>query len=444
MNTGLAKRSICIAAIIACGQVSAALIDTQDLLRTAQHLQGLEGEVKSLQGLATRHRDEIRLVRESLQGAHNQRYASLALTVLLAMLTGGAAAFVWHRSRRPRVPQAATSWYGSIDPTAFVDLAIVDEEPDVAVHAGRPPQVLVPVAPVAPTRAPVGFGAAAMPVAAPALLAPIEFDLLAAAPAATPAPEDLSAQKQDLNVDALHSAQQQAEFFGSLGQFDEALAVLTGYLEESGEMPVLAFLELFRIFHATGQRSEYEHLQSRFRETFGMDMTGFGDYDDGQRELDLYTTAVTRIATDWPSETSQQVISELLFRKPATRRELLSLHAYRDLLWLYGLGQEIVYSTGAPSSLQLHGGGGLPTGHFNLPWVADEQQDPSELSLDRLRDIDVASGLDSFAVDVDLTAVHSLAARAAEPAPPTEPAPLAPPDEANAFDQVMESVSRKR
>jgi septal ring-binding cell division protein DamX len=56
----------------------------------------------------------------------------------------------------------------------------------------------------------------------------------------------------------------------------------------------------------------------------------------------------------------------------------------------------------------------------------------------------VASGLDAFAVDVDLTAVHSLAARAAEPAPPTEPTPLAPPEEANAFDQVMDSVSRKR
>lgn len=441
MNTGFVKRSICVAAIIACGQVSAALIDTQDLLRTAQHLQGLEGEVRSLQGLATRHRDEIRLVRESLQGAHNQRYASLALTVLLAMLTGGAAAFLWHRSRRTRVPQAATSWYGSIDPTAFGDPSIVDEEPDVAVQAGRPPQA---VAPVAPTRPPGGFGAPAMPVAAPALLVPIELALPAAAPAAKPDTADSSARKQDLNVDALHSAQQQAEFFGSLGQFDEALSVLTGYLEESGEMPVLAFLELFRICHATGQRSEYEHLQSRFRETFGMDMPGFDDYHEDQRALDLYTTAVTRIARDWPSETSQQVIDELLFRKPATRRELLSLHAYRDLLWLYGLGQEIVYSTGAPASLQLHGRGSVPTDHFNLPWVADEQQDQSELSLDRLRDIDVASGLDAFAVDVDLTAVHSLAARAAEPAPPTEPAPLAPPEEANAFDQVMESVSRKR
>ena len=442
MNTGLARRSICIAAIIACGHVSAALIDTQDLLRTAQRLQGLEGDVTVLHDLATRHRDEIRLVRELLQEAHNQRYASLALTVLLAMLTGGAAAFLWHRSRRARVPQAATSWYGSIDPTAFGDLSIVDEESDLAVQPGRPPPA---VAPVAPVQAPGRFVAPAMPpVVAPALLMPIEVALPAAAPAATFATADPSLRKQDLNVDALHSAQQQAEFFGSLGQFDEALAVLTGYLDESGEMPVLAFLELFRICHATGQRSEYEHLRSRFRETFGMDMTGFGDYTEDQRELDLYPTAVTRIARDWPSETSQQVIDELLFRKPATRRELLSLHAYRDLLWLYGLGQEIVCSAGASASLQLPGRGGLPSDRFNAPWAAHAQQDPFELSLDRLRDIDVASGLDAFAVDVDLTAVHSLAARAAEPAPPTESASLAPPEEANAFDQVMDSLSRKR
>jgi hypothetical protein len=459
MNTALTKRSICVAALIAWAQLSgapslaqttgaavsdrplalSARDDVQGPIRTAQRLQGLDADVRSLYGLATRHREEIRVARESLQDANNHRYASLAFTVLLAMLTGGAAAFLWHRARRSRVPEAATSWYGSIDPPAFGDAYIVDEEPAPVVRAGRPPAA--PTA-VEPDQAVSRFAVPAMPApTAPALLAPMEFALADAAPTVLPTAAPPSSRKQDLNVDALLGAQQQAEFFGSLGQFEEALAVLTGYLEESGEKPVLAFFELFRICHGTGQRSEYEHLQSRFRHTFGMDMAGFDAYQEDGRELDQFPMAVKRIARAWPSEESQQIIEEMLFRKPATQGGVLSLRAYRDLLWLYGLGQDIVSSAGAPAGLQSPGGGGLSNDHFILPWAADEQHDQSELSLDRLQVMDLAGALDALAVDLDLTVIHSQAARAA---PPTEPAPLAPTEEANAFDQVMDSVSRKR
>jgi hypothetical protein len=449
MKTKLTRLSLRVAALIGCGPLAAALLlgpmtalaQPQDPLRTPQRLQGLEGDVKSLRGVATRHRDEIRLVSESLRDNRSQRDAGLALTVALAMLTGGAAAFAWHRSRRLRVPQAGTSWFGSIAAPAYGDEYLVDDEPAAGAPLARPTEVAAPVAPARPHG---GSGAPAMPsMAAPAALAPIEFSLPDAASAGTPAAAAPSVQTHDFKVDALHGTQQQAEFFGSLGQSDEALAVLTGYLEESGEQPVLVFLELFRIYHGTGQRSEYEQLQSRFRRIFRLEVADFDDYQEDQSELDLYPMAVARIATAWPSKESQQVIEDLLFSKPATPRQLLSLRACRDLLWLHGLGQEIVHGRGAPAGLQLPGGGGLSDADI-LPWAADAQHDPSGLSIERLHAVEVASGSEAFAVDVDLNAVHSLAARAAEPAAPTEPAPLASPDEMNAFDQVMESVSRKR
>ncbi|GAC1600025.1 MAG: hypothetical protein NVS3B2_01870 [Ramlibacter sp.] len=398
----------------------------QNPLRQAQRLQGLAGEMSSLRARALQQRDDIGSLRESLRGVHNQPDVRLAVTVLLAMLAGGTGAFLSHRLRRPRGTAAVESWYGSIDPPAYAQ-DDVDDEPQAL-----PTGVLKsrPATPLSTAQLPVQgavAGAAPRPVAAavrPALELPTPA-LARAAPdsGATPLPET-----QGHKVDALHGAQQQAEFFGSLGQFDEAVAVLNGYLDGSDEQPVLAFLELFRLCHGSGMRAQYEALQSRFRKTFGMDVMGFSQYKEDERELELYPMAIKRIAAAWPSAASQQVIEDLLFSKPATPRALLSLHALRELLWLYGLGQALVYATDSPAE---------------LPWTIDEQQDQS-VSLERLGSIDVARGSDAFAIDVDLTAVHELGARAAEPAPATEPAPLARPDEANAFDLVMESASRRR
>ena len=144
--------------------------------------------------------------------------------------------------------------------------------------------------------------------------------------------------------------------------------------------------------------------------------------------------------------TWQEVIAELLFKKPATPRELLSLEAYRELLWLYDLGQEIVYCTGSPAGLQLQGDRGVSHDRFILPWAQGEEAGPEQLSLDRLTGIDVAPELNAFGLDIDLTAMRGgAAAHAPEiaPQPPTPQATEAPVSDTSAFDSVMDSLGRR-
>ena len=278
---------------------------------------------------------------------------------------------------------------------------------------------------------------------------PLEFTLPPVLQAHVPVQAEH--RTQGWKVDALHGAQQQSEFFASLGQVDEAVAVLSGYLAETREKPVLAFLELFGIYHALGRRVEYEDLQSTFRQTFGMDVLSFSEFSNERRELETYPVAVSRIAASWPSQSSLNLIEDLLFKRPAAARELLSLEAYRELIWLYSLGQEIVYSTGTPAGLQLIGNTNLPNDHFILPWAFGSEDGPPELSLDRLSDIDVAPGLSGFGVDIDLSAGSGDAlqqSRANERAQASRAAvPLAAeaavPDDGNAFDAAMEFQSRK-
>jgi hypothetical protein len=418
----------------------------QDLLRTAERLRGLEGELGSLRTLSDRHRADIASARDALQAAQAQRHTSLLLVTVLALLAGSAAAFFWHRARRPAQLAGADSWYGPLEPVQEPVPPALEPlpEPEPAVPP-RAETVLMP------KPLPVEEAVRHVPPAPPPpALAPMPFTLPDAPPSvALPSAPD----RGGLRIDALQGAQQQAEFFASLGQVDEAVAVLKSYLEETRDRPPLAFLELFRIYHGTGMRVEYEELQSTFRQTFGMDVASFGEYSDEPRELDLFLLPVTRIASAWPSERSLEIIEELLFKRPANPRDLLSLEAYRDLVWLYTLAQELVHHTG-PAGLQLLGDRGLPNDHFILPWALDEHDAPTELSLDRLDSIDVAPELNAFGVDIDLTAirgdghplidaVHLPEIERAAPAPAPPPLAEPPSTDFDAFDAAMESESRR-
>lgn len=418
----------------------------QDLLRTADRLRGLEGEVGSLRSLAASHRTEISSARESLQATQTQRYTNLAMAVGLALLAGAAAALFWHRSRRAETLAPYATWSPAVEPHGD---AVVQEEPEVAS-----PEIAAPVA--EPATAKVQPAAAAQPAVLPEHEplksqsgAPLEFTLSPVYPASTPVQADHSTP--GMKVDTLHGAQQQSEFFASLGQFDEAVAVLSGYLAETRDRPVLAFLELFQIYHALGRRAEYEELQSTFRQTFGMDALSFGAFSNERRELESYPVAVSRIAASWPSQSSLDLIEDLLFMRPAAPRELLSLDAYRELIWLYSLGQEIVYSTGMAAGLQSMGGINLPNDHFILPWAVDSEKAPPELSLDRLTDIDVAPGMSGFGLDIDLSAGSEEALQQSRadgrvgPARAARQVPYgaAPPDVPNAFDAATEFQRRQ-
>lgn len=414
----------------------------QDLLRTADRLRFLEGEMSALRTLSSRHRSEISGMRNSLQAAQSQRYTNLLLAACLALLAGGASAFFWNRSRRADALGSHASWYPPLEPE---DRRTVQEPIEEVLATSVPQAAPEPV--VQRTVAPVALHAFP-PAAQDAPWRPdmaLEFtpvEIPHAAPTVAPIEH-----RPGLKVDALQAAQQQAAFFSSLGQFDEAVSVLSAYIDESSEKPVLAFLELFRIYHGLGMRVEYEDLQSRFRHTFGFDVPGFSTYKDDCRELETYPAAISRIAASWPSVQSQDTIEGLAFRRPGAARDLLSVEAYRELLWLYGLAQDIVRQTGSPAGLQLLEDRGLPNNHFILPWAGGEEHGPTELSLDRLDLIDVAAGSSGFGVDIDLTALpgESLQQSWQDVASVIlpEPGKEAAEPGTDVFDSVMEAQSRK-
>jgi tetratricopeptide (TPR) repeat protein len=251
-------------------------------------------------------------------------------------------------------------------------------------------------------------------------------------------------KRPGMKVEALQAAQQQAEFFASLGQHDEAIEVLGAYIEESSESAALAYLELFRMYQALDMRKESSQLETEIRRVYGIPVGALNQHLEHPRELESYPSAISRITASWPTAEGLSIIEDLLFRRPSGERELLSAEAYRELLWLYALGQEIVHRTGMPAGLQLLGDSRLPNDHFIMPWAPVEEV-PLELSMETLNAIDVAQASTGFGVDVDLTDVpedvfEQGRQHAHQRSIPVQPAPA---EVIDLFDAAMESQSRK-
>ena len=164
------------------------------------------------------------------------------------------------------------------------------------------------------------------------------------------------------------------------------------------------------MYHSLDQRQEFEHLRKEFGSVFALEAPAFDEMDGSEESeqeaigLEAYPLPLLRIAAEWPSPDALDTIEDMLFRYPRNERQLFSAEAYRELLWLYTIGQAVADRSGTPAGLQLLENVGLQTNHFILPWALAGNDDVSpELSLERLAGIDVAPDSTGFGVDIDLS-----------------------------------------
>lgn len=139
-----------------------------------------------------------------------------------------------------------------------------------------------------------------------------------------------------VGVQELLDVHDQAEFFVSTNQPEQAVEVLENHVHDQVETSALAWLDLLALYHARAQEVEYEQLRVAFQERFAAELPGFERFDPTGRPLESYSRALGRIVALWPDRQVLRVIEEALFRKPGVQgAETFSLQAYRDLVLLY-------------------------------------------------------------------------------------------------------------
>ncbi len=299
----------------------------EEAQREAQRLQALETTLNALREQTVQNQRTLLALRTELTEARQSRYRNPLVYALIGLLLLAllGLALMWRALRRAVAP----AWWGE------------GLEPGRARRSPTGPQSDDRDRPAGPQR-----------VAPGSTFAPLEpeEEENVEAPPATPVPNVLAHPAQRLvNTEELFDVQQQSDFFLSLGQHDQAIAVLREHIAANPDTSALAFLDLLKIYHLRGRKEEYDRLRQDFLRNFNAGVPEFEHFEDAGRGLEHYRGALARIEAQWPASGTLQLIEELVFRKPGKREEdSFDLAAYRELLLLYSVAKEVIDPNSAP------------------------------------------------------------------------------------------------
>ncbi|MES2398783.1 MAG: hypothetical protein V4573_02255 [Pseudomonadota bacterium] len=342
----------------------------QDILRDAEKLQGLESSVRALQAQSQKNLLAIETLNGQVKKAESERYANLlvyALAALLLIALVALAYFVrgWMALRRGS--ESDLPWWRKNEP---LEKGWASSAPDIdALSANadaHPPKKPVKgVKKGAPSASELdldlgndesGFTEVkhmshlSNPDSLPPLARSERADF--AMSMATPG--------RAVKAEELFDVQQQADFFVSLGQTEQAIEVLRDHISENVQTSALVYLDLFNLYHQLGHEEDYEELRQTFNRLFNSKVPAFQLYKDKDAGagLETYQIAMSRIEALWPSAKVLEIIEESIFRKPDAGAEAFDLEAYRELLMLYSVAREII----DPEAVS-----GSPLPKFDLP-----------------------------------------------------------------------------
>lgn len=319
-------------------------------VQEALRLQAAETELKSLHELSRQNAAALAQLRSQVDDAQGRRSTAsffvIALSLLLLALLGWLA-WRWHRAAEmARVGR----WFEANGESR--------QGPPGGAQAASADSAFVPI-PVATQAKSAGRMPAAAAVVATSPAQPAAVPSPAAKAAKAPAPgwspsEDYQVSRggsvRMVGVQEVIDVHDKADFFLSIGEPDQAIAVLEAHVHDQVETSALAWMDLLELYHSLGRRSDFERLRGEFRQRFAAQVPDFEHFDQPTASLENYSRALSRIVALWPSHRVLDVIEESIFRKPGLPgAEPFSLEAYRELVLLYHVAREVAPEPVDPS-----------------------------------------------------------------------------------------------
>ena len=326
----------------------------EDMLREDARMQAMEGDLKNLQALTAKNKQTLSDIATRLEQAEAQRYANPVVYGLIALLIlfGVALVFAWTRLRDAS-RSSAPWWRDSEQPEvtrATAGTSVVQDEDDFSGTRGD-------------TDSPITLAPAPL-AAAPSSMASVDIDLelgesdfaseiMAPAvpqpPVARPIAQDhhgfassAMGSLRAINTKEMLDVRQQAEFFMTLGQYEEAIVLLKHSISDSGEANPLVYLDLLKVFHTMSRKDDFDHYRDDFNRLFTGHVPVYTAFNRGGNSLEAYPEVCQRIAELWPSQDAVDFIESCLARTPGMpENQEFDLEAYRELLMLHGVAQRM-------------------------------------------------------------------------------------------------------
>jgi pilus assembly protein FimV len=334
----------------------------EEVLRDASRLQDLERNVSKLSELATQNQHQTQELIARLESSEAQRYANPLVYALAAALGVLAAALIWMWRRLRQVSDAP--WWNSqnpIDAQAVRDTRADESAPLLAKEGGASVEGQVARAP-SPTPAPTLKPQLAAALRVDSVDLDLNLDDLAPPPAASvtvpvvstvstaterrATPRDfsgsMSAPLRAINTQEVLDIRQQAEFFMTLGQYDDAISLLEAHIGENPRSNPLVYLDLLKALHTLSRKITFDHYRSAFNSVFTGQVPVYTQFNQSGASLEAYPELCDQIASLWPTPAAIDFIETYLVRDPAGAIDLrLDLEAFRDLLLLHAIASRL-------------------------------------------------------------------------------------------------------
>lgn len=329
---------------------------TEDALRNIQKVQTLEGDVKALLALTAKNEASLMDLRARLQKAEAERFSGGMLYGLIALVLACLAALALLWSRQRRVQAISDDWWsGSIATPAPGTIGTPPEPPPESLAASQHASKVQPFEKRAVHLSkPFNEAGASTDVDVnltemsdssfeqfmpPGAIHPVERKQSSPHLPATTLPPTLA---RNLNSEAVLDLRQQADFFLSLGQTEQAVQILKRQISESDAPSPFVYLDLLSIFHALGLKNDFEQVREHFNHVFNGSVLEFSRFRDEGRDLEDYPDILSTITALWPSPQVVAFIESWIFRSSLdSAAQALDLAAFRDLLLLHAVAQNI-------------------------------------------------------------------------------------------------------
>lgn len=312
-------------------------------------LKALEADVAQVRAQAARDRANAARLQQQLEQAENERFPATVVYALGGLLLLALLLVAWSWTRmRTASEKAVRAWRDSV--AAMGGNAVMVEHAAALGLAPHPNDDWLPSDALAEAGGPATDPAAApvqpaFVVTAPVPSAPAPLKTASRTPVGVPPPVHIASPEE------LFDVQQQAEFFVSVGEHQQAIEVLKSHIAERGDTSPLAYLELLRLYHSLSRVEEFSQLRTQFMQSFNAQVPDFANFHRTGRMLYHYPDALAEIEAEWTSPSVLQLLEKLLFRQGgAGSVEPFDLAAYDDLLLLLAIAQTTPASArGAPA-----------------------------------------------------------------------------------------------
>lgn len=435
------------------------------VLRDSQKMQSLEGDVKALLALAAKNEANLTDLRARLQQAEAERFPTWVIYALSGLVLACLALMAWMWTRLRRGQEQGDDWWSAsvavMPPLAAAEaVREATSAPQPAAQSGLASSAASTAVKSALPTGPMGLQSGeASPLNTQVDVSLMEmsessFDNLMTSGAAhsairtpTPSPAPASALPasmtthgvRNINSGTVFDVRQQAEFFVSLGQTDQAVRILEKQIGDSDEPNPHVYLDLLNLFHSLSLKIDFRQFRDDFNLLFNGKVPEFASFKNEGNGLTAYPDVLAGITSRWPTVKAVEFLESLIYRDPwDTNSQPFDLCAFREILLLHALVQRILQAGGAdtPSgsvsatpTYFSDSGFGVPVA-TKLPEPDAEADLPLDLMLNdepaalEALDLDLSQGDADPALDVVL--------------PPEAPAAL--PDPGNLIDFDLSSL----